>query len=979
MKKRFLHGIYAPVILSGIAVLGVIIGNLGWPESSVGEFQLEKAQKENESREAATAKEAMEWRFERLKDENGNFTPDYFRKAWQTAEQLQKSGNRAGALNLNWEELGPDNVGGRTRAILIDKRDPSNNTIYAGAVGGGMWKSTDGGSTWAPLADWKHWLAVSCIAQGPGPNYPIYVGTGEGLAQPFGTSFNSGTIGNGIYRLDANDVPVLITPDAFDGTTVDPNDDWALVNRIAVNPTDGTQILAATQGGLYYTSDGGVNWALATLPAGTGGSAADVKWSNDGTNVFASVGANKIIVRSLNGGLSWTRVSSTNNPGFPATQGRIELAIAPSNSAIVYAAIATTSGATYAVYRSGDNGDTWTNIGSKGPLFDPFGSNNQGWYDNVIAVSPADPNKVYMGGVDFYTWSDQGGWKLADAGLGSSAVDPNYIHPDKHCITICESDPNLMYIGCDGGVYKSTSAVSKFPFPEFSVKNRGYNVTQMYSVAAAITGEVMGGAQDNGTSYINFLGNTPKAAKMVIGGDGIYAEISHIDPRIFFGGIYFGQVLRSGNYGSSFDGFYDIKIDPQGHTQPSRCGGQKDQNAPFITPFYLTETRNAANAISTALFTADRDYTYNETVNVPSNTAKYPISTPLSTILSGPNDTLRKGDTFSVADPIRSRVLVTSNCGPWITSDALNLSIIPRWYRLVNTMSGTAYSYAATRDGDNLYVGTSGGRVYKFPNLNARCDTTTYPVGPNAIGFLYTQPGQYVNTVVASGRSIEGVAVDPTNADHAVAVVAGFSSVNQPHVYETTNGGVSWTPLTNGLPNMPVYDVVVHDANTIVIGSELGIWSWDGSTWHEENNGLPRVPVFRLIEKELYQEPCQVMYIGTHGRGLWRSTSLTAQGCSIAAGVEETVKENAITDLSIFPNPVSDHSKISLKLDKSADVTFRVFDITGKLYKEVTQRNAAAGTNLFDLDASGLSNGTYVLAATVGNVRTQSRLFVVGK
>lgn len=112
MKKRFLHGIYAPVILSGIAVLGVIIGNLGWPESSVGEFQLEKAQKENESREAATAKEAMEWRFERLKDENGNFTPDYFRKAWQTAEQMQKSGNRAGALNLNWEELGPDNVGG---------------------------------------------------------------------------------------------------------------------------------------------------------------------------------------------------------------------------------------------------------------------------------------------------------------------------------------------------------------------------------------------------------------------------------------------------------------------------------------------------------------------------------------------------------------------------------------------------------------------------------------------------------------------------------------------------------------------------------------------------------------------------------------------------------------------------------------------------------------------------------------------------
>lgn len=980
MKKRFLPGIYAPVILSGIAVVGVIIGNLGWNSGSIGEFQLEKAQKEDASREAMNAKEAMEWRYELLKDENGNFTPEYLKQALHQADQLTQAGNRSGALNLNWEELGPDNVGGRTRAILIDRRDATNNTVYAGGVGGGMWKSTDGGSTWHSLTNWNQWLAVSCIDQGPGPDYNIYVGTGEGLAQLGGSSFNSGTMGNGIYRLDASDNPVLITPDAYNNSSLDPNNSWSAVNRIAVNPSDPTQIIAATHSGLYQTTDGGGNWSLISMPSGvnSSGSCADVKWSRDGVNVFASVGSNNVIVRSLNGGLSWSRVSSVNNQGFPATQGRIELAIAPSNSAVVYAAIATVSGATYAVYRSGDNGDTWTNIGSKGPLFDPYGANNQGWYDNVIAVSPADPNRVYMGGVDFYTWSDQGGWKLADAGLGSSQIDPNYIHPDKHCITICENDANLMYIGCDGGVYKSTTALSKFPFPEFSVKNRGYNVTQMYSVAAARTGEVMGGAQDNGTSYINYQGNTPQAAKMVIGGDGVYAEISHIDPRIFFGGIYFGQIERSGNYGNSFDGFYDIKIDPQGHNQPSRCGGQKDNNAPFISPFYLTETKNAANGLKTALFTADRPYTDNETVNVQSNTAKYPIPTALSSILS-PGATLNVGDTFSVYDPIRSRVLVTSNCGPWLTSDALDVSIIPRWYRLLTVMSGTAYAYAATKDGDNIYIGTSGGRVYKFPNLNARCDTTTYPIGPNAVGVLYTNSSQYINAAVASGRPIEGVSVDPTNSNHAVAVVAGFSSVGQAHVFETTDGGQTWSALTGGLPNMPVYDVVVHDANTVVIGSELGIWSWDGSAWHEENNGLPRLPVYRLIEKELYDDACQVLYIGTHGRGMWRSTTLTASGCSLASGVQEPAKDNAVTDLNIYPNPVSSHSKIALKLDKTGDVTFRVFDITGKLYREVSERNALAGNNLFDLDATGLSNGTYILAATVGGVRTQSRMFVVSK
>lgn len=973
MRKGFLPGFYAPFILSGLAVVAVFFGRvISWNEGVPGEFQLEKQAKEREENESMRAKEAMQFRYDRLKDENGNFTPAYYAEAVKQADQLLQTGSRAGALNLTWEELGPDNVGGRTRAILIDKRDATNNTVYAGGVSGGLWKSTNGGNNWSRVTGWNQWLSVSCIAQGPGPDYNIYVGTGEGLAQIIGTSFNSGTAGNGIYKLTANDSPVLITPDAFDGTSVDPNSPWAAVNRIACNPLDATQLIAATQGGLYQTTDGGQNWTQVTVSGVSGGSVADVKWSRDGQNIFASAGNNKILVRSLNGGFSWSKVATATNAGFPATQGRMEIAIAPSNSSVVYVAIATTSGSTFGVYRSTDNGDTWTNIGSKGPLFDPFGGNNQGWYDNVIAVNPQDPNKIYMGGVDLYTWNDQSGWKLADVGLGGGATNPNYIHPDKHSIVLADSDPNLMYVGCDGGVYKSTDALSAFPFPTYTVKNRGYNVTQFYSVAAGIAGEVMGGTQDNGTNYIDYKGNTRMAAKQVIGGDGIYSEISHIDPRIFFGGIYFGEVLRSGNSTSSFDGFYDIKIDPQGHNQPSRCGGQKDANATFISPFYLGETRTASNGLKNIKFGADKAYAAGDVVNVISSTAKYPVQYTL------PN-ALNQGDTILIPDPIRSTMMVESYCGVWLTPDALDLGIIPRWFKLISSMNGTPYSFTMSKDGNTVYIGMSGGRVYRFPNFNAHIDTANYPVGPNAIGIIYNSAAEYTNSLVSSGRAIEGISVDPNDPDHVVAVISGFSSVSSPHVYESTNGGTSWTPLTNGLPNMPVYDVVVHDANTIVIGSELGIWSWDGSSWHEENGGLPRVPVYRLIEKELYNDGCQVLYIGTHGRGMWRSTTLTAGGCSLTSGVNEVANNNAISNLSIYPNPVSSHSKISLTLDKSADVTFRVFDITGKLYREVTERNAGTGENLFDLDASGLSTGTYLLAATVGNTRTQTRLFVVTK
>lgn len=948
-------------------------------QPSLGEFRLEEKESEHENEKAMMAKQAMENRFDRLKDENGEFHIANYYNAIKQADMQKQSANRSG-LGLQWEELGPDNVGGRTRAVLIDKRDPSNNTLYAGGVSGGLWKSTDGANTWSRINSWNEWLAISCITQGPAPNYDIYVGTGEGLSQIIASSHNSGAMGNGIFKL-VNDAPVLITPDAFVSNSLNSASPWAAVNRIAVNPTDGLQMIAATGKGLYQTADGGTTWTQTTITGiPNGQSAADVKWASDGINIVAAVGNNNKLVQSLNGGFSWSRISNTNNPGFPGTQGRIEIAIAPSDPNTVYASIATASGATFGVYRTTDAGNpnsAWVSIGNKGPLFDPFGSNNQGWYDNVIAVSPSDPNKVYMGGVDLYTWSDQTGWKLADAGLGSGTTNPSYIHPDKHAITISESNPNLMYIGCDGGVYKSTNAVSAFPYPNYTVKNRGYNVTQNYSIGASLIGEVLGGSQDNGTNYIDFTGNTRMAAEMVRGGDGTYAEISHIDPRVMFCGIYYGENVRSGNKGASFDGFYDIKVDPQGHTQPSRCGGQENQNAPFISPFWLGETRTAANGFKTLQFTADRDYLDNESISLISSTGKFQFQYALSNSIT-PGDTLKAGTTITVADPVRSRFCLSSNCGVWLTPDALDLSVIPRWYRLMTTMSGVPMSMSFSTDGDVAYIGTTGGRVYRCPDFNARLDTTTYPTSANQIGILYKSTAQYTSSAPTT-RSIEGISVDPFDNDHVVAVCSGFTSANTPHVFESKDGGGTWTPLTNGLPNMPVYDVVVHDATTIIIGTELGIWSWDGTTWNEENNGMPRVPVYRLIEKPLYTDGCRVLYAGTHGRGMWRcATFATSNGCNTVSAIND-IKSPEVANLNIFPNPVSSAARISLTLNNPAAVTLRVFDMTGKMYKEVTQRNTVSGENLFDLDASGLGNGTYLLTATVGNLRTQSRLFVVTK
>lgn len=988
MKKNFLP-LIASVAFVGLSAFVYLGGG------QVGSFMMERMEGEKPGEKQMRAKEAMEYRFQRLKDENGNFFASYYNDAVKFADNKLRNASRAGSLGLRWEEMGPDNVGGRTRAILIDKRDASGQTIYAGGVGGGMWKSTDGANTWSRL-NWNEWLTISCIDQDK--NGRIYVGTGEGLAQVGASSFNSGNMGNGIYYLDDRDSIYHLPSTTSTTGAITDGSPWAAVNRIATDPTNSDRILAATAKGLYKSEDAGLTWNAVSITGITPQSvAADVKWSRDGASVYAAFGQfSGRFVRSLNGGFTFELVANTNNPTFPTINGRIEIAVAPTDGATVYLSVAKSNGQTDKVLKTSDGGDTWSIVGVKGPLFDPFGAQNQGWYDNVIAVSPADPNKVYLGGVDFYTWNSLAGWRLADVGLGGGNSNPNYIHPDKHAIAIDPNNPEIMYVGCDGGVYKSTNAVSAFPFPTYTIKNRGFNVTQFYSVAAGISGDVMAGAQDNGTSYIDFTGNTRMAAKAVLGGDGVYADISHINPKVLFGGIYFGQYYRSGNGGSGFSGFYDLKIDQQGFGSPSRCGGQQEGNASFISPGWLFETTNATGGVKTINYVASQNYTYqdiidnNINIDVTSPTGPYTFSYPLSQYVSvGQN--IAAGDTLRIADPVRSRFFVTSNCGLWVTPDALNLSIIPRWFKVIaGTPNGYINALTVSKDGNTLYAGTSSGRVYKCSNLNARLDTAIYRSGSASTDVTNLYTTTQVGLSVPASRSIEGICVDPNNDQHVVVVMSGFSSVNSPRVYESTDGGSTWNPLSNGLPNMPIYDAVISSIDGhIIIGSELGVWSWDGTEWHEENDaylsgggtGLPRVPVYRLREIKLYTESCPVLYIGTHGRGIWRSTTLlNGSACTTVASINnQPAKDAGINELVTYPNPATGPVKIAITIDNPGDVTFRVFDLTGKLYQEFTQRNVTAGQSKFDMDASGLPNGTYIVAATINNKRSLSRLFTVAK
>jgi len=211
--------------------------------------------------------------------------------------------------SMQWEEMGPNNIGGRVRGLIVDK--DSSNILYAGGVSGGLWKSTTGGQSWVkiPLNDN---IAISCIAQAP--NGDIYVGTGEGLSQPNYVNVNSGMYGAGIYY----------SSDGVNFTVLSKTATWNLINRIAIDK-NGVVYVAAQQG-LEVSTDNGQNWTKAK-----NGTFKDVKIAPNSTRVVATQGGNVWI--SPNVGSTFTKTSFSG-------VGRTEIGISPSDPDVMYAVLA---------------------------------------------------------------------------------------------------------------------------------------------------------------------------------------------------------------------------------------------------------------------------------------------------------------------------------------------------------------------------------------------------------------------------------------------------------------------------------------------------------------------------------------------------------------------------------------------------------------------------------------------------------------
>ena len=458
---------------------------------------------------------------------------------------------------INWTERGPSNIGGRTRALWFDLADAANGykKVWAAGVAGGLWYTNDitvASPAWVKINDLFDNIAITTFAQSTANNQHMYFGTGEGwynvdAVRGLGIwkSSNGGTTWSQLASTN-NSTFHYVQKVVVDGSG----------NVYACTFSGGLQ--KSIDGGTNWTKilGTGVGGGLAGNTA-ISNVAADVEIAANG-DIYCSFGifSTGKIYRSTDGGTNWTDITSTN------TGRRIELACAPSNANIVYALFHSTSDNNVSVisqYNAGTS--TWT-AGTVPTIIDQGSNSNftrgQAWYDLIAAVDPNDANSLYIGGVDALrsddagaTWTQMTTWSLFGAtGFTSSQS----VHADHHAIVYAPGSSSRAIWGTDGGVYYTANAniTGAGNKPTYSSKNTGYNVTQYYAGALhpSTTNYFLAGAQDNGTH--KFTGAGVNSVTEVSGGDGAFCHIDQDNANIQITSYVRNNYYVSTDGGSNF-------------------------------------------------------------------------------------------------------------------------------------------------------------------------------------------------------------------------------------------------------------------------------------------------------------------------------------------------------------------------------------------------------------------------------------------
>lgn len=750
---------------------------------------------------------------------------------WPSREEMALSPEAAEALLGSWRSLGPGNIGGRTRGLLIDPL--TLTTMYAAGVAGGVWKTTNSGNSWTPLMDSAANLAVASLAMDPSNTNVIYAGTGEGV-------FNGDAVrGAGIFK--TTNAGATWQQLASTNTA-----DFHYVNKIVVSPNNGQRLYVATRTGVWRSLNGGSTWSRVLEPGAVNGCLDLAVRTDQATDyLFAACGtfAQGTVYRNTQaeGSGVWTAILTE------AGMGRTTLAIAPSNQATIYALASSIAAGTFqyglhAVFRSTSSGNagTWTaQVRNTNPiklntvlLTNPvfafyqdcgFGSSsqyyNQGWYDSIIAVDPVDANRVWVGGIDLFR-SDDGGVNWGMAGhWWAGSTSPRYVHADNHALVFHPqyngTTNRTLFVGNDGGLFRTTNAraalatgpmapcnTSNGSVPWTSLNN-GYGVTQFYHGLPYPGGTTyFGGTQDNGT----LRGTDSTGANgwaTILGGDGGYVAVDPANINIVYAEFTGLSIQKSTNGGATFaeatsgitgdDGFQFIApfaMDP-GNASRLWTGG-----------WYLWRTTNASATWSRASAITPGDGAVSALAIHPANGNR---------VLAAMSDgyILRTGTGLSNNSTTTwANVLPRSGYVSSLTFDPTNVNIA---YATYSTFGGTHVWRSI--NGGATWTGIDGVGLTGLPDVPVH----TVVVNPSNTARLYVGTDIGVFSSPDSGATW---AIEHTGFAHAITEGLAVGTVSgEAHLFAFTHGRGTWrVALTR-----PTVTITATDASAAESPLGMGI------------------------------------------------------------------------------------------------------------------------------------------------------------
>ncbi len=715
-------------------------------------------------------------------------------------------------------------VSGRVTGIAPDITDP--NTIFIATAGGGVWKTSNGGSSWTPLTDSVidssgkpvvEFMGAIAETRDSSNNEIVYAGTGE-ANNSADTFYGEGILvsvnGGSTWTLTGQ---ALLKGTAISRIAVDPNNSniaYAAVSNTAVNGT------TAAVTGIYKTTNAGGTWTNVT--ALNGQDNID-PWSDvviDPLNsaiLFAAVGnpngsgGNGVftgngVYTSTDAGAHWSLVGG----GMPsgATLGRIALAIAhpasPAQSATVYASIATPGGTLLNLEQSTDGGTTWSD---KQPFNDSY-LTSQGNYDNVVAIDRTATD-VFAAGVlvnqgnqfgfskGGIEESQNGGTNWQEINNGTSTNPGNGPHTDYHAMAFDAS--GRLIVGNDGGVWRLDSNVFSPANIAWTDLNSNLAITQFYGIALdpTTTLTAYGGSQDNGTE--KYSGNPTWS--QVVGGDGGITRVSPASNTTVYEELSIAAAptfnfQRSTNGGTNFTSITAGIV-----TNP---GGTPIAN--FLPPYVLDSSGDVYYGTDYLNFSSNQGATWSQ------------IGTP-----------------------------GTKNFNP------SNVAID---------------DIAVAPSNNNVVYVSAGGRIFVTQNAQAG--------GANVSWTEIDFPGFPGASAASSFLAFaDSIAINPTQPGIAFAVVNSFTG-GKKHVFKTTtfgsaaNGAPGWTDISGNLPDTPVNAIALSpDGSTIFVGTDIGVYaSTDGgTTWNRFGLGLPNAQVRDLEVQQIGNET--ILAAGTFGRGMF--------------------------------------------------------------------------------------------------------------